>query len=359
MNKMEKKQTLHLIQRESAGYYLLLTLVSFAVSVTLIRLFLSLTNYPQLGEGTLHIAHVLWGGLLLYVASLLPLLYANREIYKIAAIFTGTGVGLFIDEVGKFITAQNDYFFPIAAAIIYAFFLLTLLLFINIRRNKRQSGRDELIQSIGSIWKSLYVPLLPGEVSRLKAHLEIAANTESSQTHKNLAQDLLKFVEADAPGIPEMDHKPQRKTRMFVQKLTNFLTNEKLRPILILGLLFIGLLTMKNPFSVLLAPWLPAHVTDFLTSLYLGRHIDVVALPFWYSLRLGLEILVGSLLLTAAGLFMLKKDRQAAFLGYIALLLSLATVNLLLFYFEQFSSIITTTIQFLLLLGIVRFRKNE
>ncbi len=86
MKQMKKKRSLHLIQRESAGQYLLLTLVSFAASVTLIRLFLSLTNYPQLGGGTLHIAHVLWGGLLLYIAALLPLLFANREIYRIAAI---------------------------------------------------------------------------------------------------------------------------------------------------------------------------------------------------------------------------------------------------------------------------------
>jgi len=33
---------------------------------------------PQLAAGDLHIAHVLWGGLLLFAASLLPLVLANR-----------------------------------------------------------------------------------------------------------------------------------------------------------------------------------------------------------------------------------------------------------------------------------------
>ena len=356
---MKKKRIFkQLIQRESAGQYLLLTLFSFAASVTLIRLFLSLTNYPQIGGGSLHIAHVLWGGLLLYIAALLPLLFANREIYRIAAILAGTGVGLFIDEVGKFITQQNDYFFPIAAAIIYAFFLLTLLLLVNIRRNAHLSGRDELIKSLEVVRESLKSPLPPGEIVKLKAHLEIAASTETSRAHMELAQDLLKFVEADVPDSPGLVFEPQSKPGRFLRMMAHILSNENLRPYLMTGLSFIGLLTLKNPFGVLLAPWLPSGMTTFLQNLYIGRHIDVVTDPFWYSLRLVLEVTVGLALLTAAGLFLVKKNQQGALVGYIALLVSLTTVNLLLFYFEQFSTIITTSLQFLLLLGIIHYRKN-
>jgi hypothetical protein len=356
---MKKKKIFkHLIQRESAGQYLLLTLFSFAASVTLIRLFLALTNYPQLGGGTLHIAHVLWGGLLLYIAALLPLLFANREIYRIAAVLAGSGVGLFIDEVGKFITQQNDYFFPIAAAIIYAFFLLTLLLLVNIRRNVRLSGRDELIRSIGSVWKSLYAPLLPREIAQLKTHLNLAVKKETSLAHAELAQDLLKFVEADVPDSPGLVFEPESMPGRFLRIMTHILSNKNLRPYLMVGLSFIGLLTLKNPFGVLLNPWLPTGMTTFLQNLYIGRQIDVVTDPFWYSLRLVLEITVGFALLTAAGLFMAKRNRQGALMGYIPLLVSLTTVNLLLFYFEQFSTIITTSLQFLLLLGIIHYRNN-
>lgn len=358
MKKMQKKPTLHLMQREAAGQYLLLTLFSFAASVTLIRFFLSLTNYPQLGGGTLHIAHVLWGGLLLYIAALLPLLFANREIYRTAAILAGSGVGLFIDEVGKFITQQNDYFFPIAAAIIYAFFLLTLLLFINIRRKARLSGRDELIQSIEAVGEFLQAPLPPAEVARMKAHLEIAAGTERSPQHAELARAVLKFVQTVDPGSPGLVFNPQSLPGKFQRRMAHILTNENLRPVLMGGLTFIALLTLKNPLGVLLAPWLPSGMTAFLQNLYIGRHIDVVADPFWFSLRVGLEVTVGTALLGAAGLFLAKKNRLGALLGYIALLVSLTTVNLLLFYFEQFSTIITTSLQFLLLLGIINYRKN-
>lgn len=355
----KEQQPGKLIQRESAGRYLLLTLLSFAASVTLIRLFLSLTNYPQIGNGTLHIAHVLWGGLLLYIAALLPLLFTNRDIYTVAAILAGTGVGLFIDEVGKFITQQNDYFFPIAAAIIYAFFLLTLLLLINIRRNARMSGKDELIKSLEVIAGSLQAPLSPEEVASLKNHLESAARTDPSPQHVKLAQDLLKFVEAKVPDPPSGVVAPQSLPGNVQRMLARFLTNENLRPVLMAGLLFIGLLTLKNPFAVLLAPWLPTGMTTFLQNLYIGRHLDVVTDPIWISLRLVLEVTVGLALLTAAGLFQVNRNRQGALVGYIALLVSLSTVNLLLFYFEQFSTIITTSLQFLLLLGIIHYRKNQ
>jgi hypothetical protein len=43
-----------------------------------------------------------------------------------AALLSGVGLGLFIDEVGKFITSNNNYFFPLAAPIIYLAFLLTV-----------------------------------------------------------------------------------------------------------------------------------------------------------------------------------------------------------------------------------------
>ena len=92
------------------------------------RLYLELTGYPQIGNATFHFAHALWGGLLEIIAVLLLFIYVNRWINDLSAVLSGVGVGLFIDEVGKFITQQNNYFFPLAAPIIYVAFLLTLLI---------------------------------------------------------------------------------------------------------------------------------------------------------------------------------------------------------------------------------------
>ena len=96
------------IKRADAERLLLLMLLSFAASVVLTRVYLQLTGYPQIGGGELHIAHMLWGGLLLFVGAMLMLIVANRWVLPTGAILTGIGVGLFIDEVGKFITKYND-----------------------------------------------------------------------------------------------------------------------------------------------------------------------------------------------------------------------------------------------------------
>lgn len=81
------------LKRKNAEQYLLFTLLSFATTVILIRLFLSLSGYPQVGSDTLHIAHAIWGELLLFIASLLSLLFVNRWVYTIGALFDGAGTG--------------------------------------------------------------------------------------------------------------------------------------------------------------------------------------------------------------------------------------------------------------------------
>ncbi len=116
------------VRRIEADDDILLMLLSFATSVVITRVFLQLTGFPKIGgDSGLHIAHLLWGGLLLFIATLLPMIYANQWVYPFMAILAGAGVGLFIDEVGKFITATNDYFYPAAAPLIYGFFLITVL----------------------------------------------------------------------------------------------------------------------------------------------------------------------------------------------------------------------------------------
>jgi len=354
------KGPIRLVRRDAAEHYLSVALLSFAGSVSLTRLFLALTGYPQLGGGELHIAHALWGGLLLFAAALLPLIIANRWVYTATALLAGMGVGLFIDEVGKFITQRNDYFYPAAAPIIYTFFLLTILVFLNVRRLAETTPHAELHRALGQIRELFVGPLKPQERALLESRLDGIARDSTSKRHTDLARALLKFIEDDAPSSSPDESESRPQTIQLARKaISPLVSDELLRVSLIVGISAIGLLTLKNPIQVLLAGWLPPEVNSFLQNLYAGRHIDAPTAPLWSGIRLALELIVGSLLLVSAGLLAARRKRQGAAMAYAALLLSLTTVNLLLFYFEQFSTIITTLIQFILFLGIVYYRRRQ
>lgn len=98
-------------------------LITAVATILIIRTQLWLTNYPQLGGSGLHIAHLLWGGLFMLVAIGLLLTFLGAPVRHRAALIGGVGFGFFIDELGKFITSDNNYFYRPAAALIYLIFL--------------------------------------------------------------------------------------------------------------------------------------------------------------------------------------------------------------------------------------------
>lgn len=67
------------------------------------------------------------GGLLMLLAIYLLLSYIGPVVRPAAALVGGVGFGLFIDEVGKFITSDNNYFYQPTAAIVCVVFVLIVL----------------------------------------------------------------------------------------------------------------------------------------------------------------------------------------------------------------------------------------
>ncbi len=174
--------------------------VAAVTSVLAIRLFLHITGYPSVALGGLHIAHVLIGGLLMLIALVLLLAFINRSAYELAAVIGGIGFGAFIDELGKFITSDNDYFFEPAVALIYVSFIL---LFYGIRAiaGRQAISREECFANAFEIGKQASVTGLGPEERQLALGLleRCAIHDPSVQ---NLRTILLGMPAATSGGSP-------------------------------------------------------------------------------------------------------------------------------------------------------------
>jgi hypothetical protein len=348
------------VKRRNAQFYLLLTVVSFAGSVVLTRLYLGLTGFPQLGSGDFHIAHVLWGGLLLFIAAILPLIWANRWVFSISAILNGMGVGLFIDEVGKFITQNNNYFSPLAAPIIYALFLITVLVYLQVRRPPRQDPRGELYRAFDMLEEMLDHDLDPRERAELEVRLRQVAEQAEHPDLARLATVLSELVASETlylvPGRLAPWEQWIARAKAFEER---WIGPRRLKTFLIAGFGVFGLVGLIEPILVLfIMAFSPGQLEQVASSWVMVGQVRSATSLQWFLIGLALQGLVGLILTSASMLLLTGAERRGLQLGYFGLLMSLTSVNLLTFYFAQFGNLVLALVQLMLLLALLRYRRR-
>lgn len=348
-----------LIQRYRAADYLLITLLSFGFSVGVTRLFLELTGYPQLGTGNLHIAHVLWGGLFLFIASLLPIIYINEWIIALSALISGFGVGLFIDEVGKFITQNNDYFYPSAAPLVYALFLLTAFVFTQVKIERRLSTRSVFYEVMERMTEILDRDLSEDEAFELQRKLDLIIKRGDEPDLANLAELIRQYFDSDkkhlAPQDPTLIERVRIRLRHFEE---SHVSRTRLRIGIIIGLLGWAAWSFISPISYFSSVRDPVQFQLLFDQLVNQRLITNASGLTWFQAKILLEGGTGAIAFLAALLLAVKKDKTAIWLGVADMLLVLTVVNLLIFYFDQFSTIFLAAYQFILFSILLRYRKR-
>ncbi|MFH1032661.1 MAG: hypothetical protein V1767_08895 [Chloroflexota bacterium] len=177
--------------------------VSAVASILAIRLYLRITGFPQLSIGPLHVAHMLWGGLLMLVALIILLAFLDFRAKVIAAVLGGIGFGAFIDELGKFITKENDYFFQPTVALIYIIFVL---IFFAIRAigNRQSLSEQECLSNALDIVKQGNLSGLAQEEQ--KHALELLGKCPIGPTRSNLEVILQSMFIAPSRPIGPIDH---------------------------------------------------------------------------------------------------------------------------------------------------------
>ena len=177
--------------------------IAAVVSFLAIRAFLAVTGYPQLGASGIHIAHLLWGGLLMLAALMLLLAYLDRSTQHVAAVVAGLGFGTFVDEIGKFVTADNDYFFRPAVAVIYVTFVATFLTTRTLIGHRTLRPNEALANALALLESTLDRPIEPDDRARIHRLLR-QADPESELTV------LLRRYVSGLPGIPDTESPIER-----------------------------------------------------------------------------------------------------------------------------------------------------
>ena len=175
-----------------------LFLVAAVSTVLGVRAWLHATGYPQVGGATLHIAHMLWGGLLMLLALGLLLLFLGRRPRRIAAFVGGVGFGLFIDEIGKFVTRDNDYFYRPAIALIYVTFVLVYLTMRSLYR-RHATDDERVVNALQEMEQAVVHDLDEGERDRAIAWIAGAGAHPMARSVETLIRTA-PLVPAREPG---------------------------------------------------------------------------------------------------------------------------------------------------------------
>ncbi len=347
----QPKQLTHIwkpVRQRRADTYLLTLIAIYGITVIVIRSYLEMTGYPQVGDSTYHIAHLLWGGLLMFAAMVLLLIWANPWLLSLTAVIGGIGAGLFIDEVGKFITQKNDYFFPLALPIIYALSLVGVWLYFRLRRSEPRDSRTLLYHALQDLKQVLDRDVDSVEYAELVEMLSQAKAVATDQGQADLAQALLVFVQSRPFEIEgELDWS-DRIVLHARRWLLQYPPRRVLKALLIGGFLLVaflagiklaGLLTIAADTGLGLHTALSNYVIVSGKSSYDVHH------PFLLALHTLFITTTGLLTLGAAILLLLGRDKTGLRLGVLGLALALTVVNLLTFYFSQLYAIVDALVQ--------------
>lgn len=326
------------VRNIEAANLLEMFLVAAVVSVLGIRFYLKFFSYPELGGGSLHIAHVLWGGLFMLVAFVLALGFLGNSSQRFAAILGGIGFGAFIDELGKFITKDHDYFFQPTVAFIYITFVFLYLAFRYISQFQNLSKAESLVNAL-ELSKEAILHRMDGEE---KARFEkLLREADPAHPIRQALESALQSLSA-APQSENLYEKARRLVHNSYERLvrTSWFTK---------AVIFIFI--WNSFFALAQAVWIIWRTRGF------SLEGDFSHLSFIEGGELISSAIAG--LLVLLGITQMRRSRVSAYQFFrYAILVSIFLANFFLFFQEEFDALVGLSGN-ILLLGILNYMIRE
>ncbi|HEX2189256.1 MAG TPA: hypothetical protein VHG51_10185 [Longimicrobiaceae bacterium] len=317
-----------LVRDFRAGQYLDLFLVSAVSAILGIRLFLHLAGYPQVGGDSLHVAHMLWGGLLMLAALVVLLSYLGRRSHQLAAVLGGLGFGTFIDEVGKFVTQDNDYFYRPAVALIYLSFVALYMATRSIH-GRPPSAKENLVNALQELEDVAFDDLDRAERERALLYLERAGPADP------LARTVAELIRRTEP-IPTPDPHPLQRLRDAAVRLYRRTAARPWFPRAIV-LFFVAQLAAKAGQVLAVVFWPERELRLLPTPARVRRIVEGLTVAEWAQLASALLAAV----LVALGIALFRGSRLRAFRMFQrSILLSIFVTQVFMFYRDQWAALL-------------------
>jgi hypothetical protein len=327
-----------------ASLRIMAMLVSAVATVLVVRGFLAATGYPQLGGRGLHVAHVLWGGLIMVLGLVLLLSFAGPVIRPVAAVVSGVGIGLFIDEIGKFVTSDNDYFYRPAAALMYVFVAGLILMAHLLHGRRAHHPAEHLAAAVDQAVAGVVGGFTPRRRIQVHAQLRRASGAPGIEEVRALVRAVptdpvelfgpLRLVNRRLVNRRRRAHRLRRRLR--ARRTARLLS-------VVTAAVLIGQVTYA-------AVQFGSELLDRLTH---GSDRHDAAAVGWLPLLLGLGSTLVCAVLIALGVRLIRRDTMAAYRWfYRALLVNLLFTRVFQFDVEQFLATISVLLD-VVLLGLV------
>lgn len=346
---------MNLVVRENASESILTILIWSVASLLTTRLYLSVMGYPQIGGGDWHVSHAATGGLIMVIGVIMMIIFAGKNVKRNSLVIFGIGLGWFVDEIGKFLTEDNNYFFQPAIIFMYVFFVCLFLLYRYLKRFEIKDNRAIFYSVLNRLEELADNDLEKSEKKYIVNTLNKIVKTEKINTIKIMAMGMIESLQKIEP---KTDRRKGEWRRMVGQMFQ--VTYDKIfrRKLVMIGLWI---------YSIYYAIDKIGDIFRITTSSQKMMMIERFNRDYNFFGKSDIYMIVGKMIfdLVAAIFFLAgaryfwskKRLRGIRFFKY-GLYVSLLLSSIFRFYFEQFGAMVELVMWMIMLEVLNQYRKE-